>query len=378
MPIAALAGGLVTYVAIGSLMTPAVVAEIKVLNGWKAGLVLSSFPLISWLAIILHEGGHLLGGKLAGMRPLLMFAGPIKLSFDRGVPPLSWNQALSTWGGLAIAIPVRGRANRGMLAMMVSGGPATSLFTASAGWIAAYLVADAARLPIALFAAVSTAIGFATLIPLRAGGFLSDGGQLLQIAKGSQSVEARLNLSIVIGESLSGVRPRDWSVSLVRESITGVSDPILRTSGLSMIAAAADDSNDLESAHAAYEAFAKTLHEGGLRSYPRAFRGDLVLPIAIFIAERFKDVAAAERWIEIGKRNVVEKYLPLYAEAICADARGDAQASHLYAKQAIALLPDTSRNGSVVTHRERLMRLANPVETDSVSTVPGDFPKHAI
>ena len=358
MVTAAFVGGVVSYFAISTLLTASILKEIKSLSGWQEVLVIGSFPLAAWLAILVHEFGHLLGGRLGGMRPGFLLAGPFRISFDGKLPRISFNNMISTWGGLALSIPPTGIASRGMLSLMIAGGPLSSLLSAVLGWGAAANMVDIGRILIGLFAMISTMIAVATMIPLRAGGFDSDGAQLLQILRGSPLAEAKCLISLVIAETFSGIRPREWSVDTIHDSLGRVQDSNLRTSGLSLLAMAADDSDDIEQASDAYDRLAQHLREGGLDAYPKAFRRDLIIPIAIFVAHRMKDGEVAQRWMNLSDGSAMERYLELYAKAAIASANLDWNESQRFANQALSLMSSSGVNGAEVLHKERLMLLA--------------------
>ncbi len=350
-------GGVVSFFAIERLMTPAVMASIKSLNRWELCVFLAMVPVFLWLIIFIHELGHLLAGWVAGMRPVFLFAGPLKLIFVGTRPKCYWNGSFSTWGGLALSLPTEGPLNRKLMAMYIAGGPLASLiFALVAWWLASYL-AGLSYLLVGLFSITSGAIGIATLIPFVNDGFVSDGGQLFQLVRNKSLVEARMQTAFVVGESLSGVRPRDWSMATLKEIVDGISNPMLRVSALALIASSTEDSGNQDEALIAYEALAQQLHEGGLSAYPSAFRGDMVLPIAIFLGERLKDAESAQRWLDLGKKSVMDRYLVPFAEAACASARGDRQATHNSANEALKMIPENFQNGTLVAHRERLTKL---------------------
>lgn len=358
MVLAGIVGGGVSYFAISALLTAAILEEIKALSGWHEVLCIGSFSLAAWLAILVHEFGHLLGGKLGGMRPGFLLAGPLRVTFDGKFPRVSFNKMLSTWGGLALSLPPNGKASPVMLPLMIAGGPFSSLLSALLGWIAAANLMDIGRISIGLFAMISTMIAIATMIPIRAGGYYSDGAQLLQILRSPPFAKAKYLISMVIAESLSGIRPREWSVDAIHDSMGLIRDFNLRTSGFSLIAMAADDSDDREQAGDAYDRLAQHLKEGGLDAYPKAFLRDLIIPIAIFVAYRMKDAQLAQRWMDLSDGSAMESYLDLYAKAAIASANHDRKESQRLAIHALSLMPRNGVDGAEIFYKERLTSLA--------------------
>lgn len=342
------------YFGIGMVMTPKVVGAIRVMDPFVSTLVLLALVPAAWCAILIHEAGHLFGGIMVGMKPAFLMVGPLKLVFSGFKASLALNKTLSTWGGLAVCIPRDGRTKPIEMVLMIGAGPAASLLGGLFALGMAGFLEGPYSLVVGFFAILSLAIGFATLLPIRAGGFDSDGGQLLQLATGSKDSVARLLLGVVLGQDGAGVRPREWSVCQINEAIKEVTDPLIRVAAHSILAAHADDAGDTSELESAYETFAKSLHEGGLVSYPTAFRSDLVLPVAIFIAENYHDPDLAEKWILLGDKPVVAPYLLPCAQALVAKSKGKMEEASSLARKAMAMISSSPINGSAMMYVEKL------------------------
>lgn len=104
----ALLGGLGSYIVFSLLLTPSLIREIKSLHPLQDAAVLLSIPIAIWTAIFIHETGHLCAGMLAGMKPIFLLAGPLKVSFENSKLNIHLNKVFSTWGGLALATPREG------------------------------------------------------------------------------------------------------------------------------------------------------------------------------------------------------------------------------------------------------------------------------
>jgi hypothetical protein len=179
------------------------IGEVFVLDLWT----LASLPLVWLLVVLAHEFGHLLGGRLAGMKPMMLFAGPLHFEFGADRLRLKLNRVKSTWGGLAACAPGPSAGRHGY-ALLVVGGPLASFVLAAVaipagfalgGWWGGWLFATGA---------ISMLICLVTLLPVRAGGFMSDGGQLLGLWRGDRESGARLALSSLMAQSYAGTRPR--------------------------------------------------------------------------------------------------------------------------------------------------------------------------
>lgn len=363
MLIGAVVGGAVSYggfrlMQAGGLPTGSLgLTALHELGG--VALLLASIGLL-WLAILAHEFGHLTAGRLAGLRPALLFAGPLRLDFGGGLPHLSLNRQGSTWGGLAVALPGPQGMQRGASMALVAGGPAAS-------WLLALLAvgvgAVTTGIPAALaslLALLSAGIGIVTLIPLHAGGYASDGGQLLQQWRRAPEAAQRAALTMVMGQSLAGQRPREWDRDLLCQVAAEADLPVLRISAMLLLAQAEDDTQggrtvDAQSpAFQAYAAVAAELHTDRLAQFPKAFRAGLLLPIATFLAQCLHQSASARAWLNAAGEGVVEPIQRLHAQAAVALAEGDHATARQRAEEALALPPRGMDPGGQILARERL------------------------
>src|SRR5205807_2504035 len=90
-----------------------------------------AFPCTLVLAAVAHEGGHLLAGRVVGLRPLLARVGPITFRrFGRGWRA-GWDWKAGWLGGLAVC-DLRG-ASRWRLLLFLAGGPLGGLVRVPCG-----------------------------------------------------------------------------------------------------------------------------------------------------------------------------------------------------------------------------------------------------
>lgn len=166
---------------------PAVRASLKSLSVWD----LLMLPVLVVMVLAVHEAGHLAGGMGRGMRFLLFIAGPFGLVRTQEGIRFRWFFNLGTLGGLAAALPDPGRTLRTQLVPMIAGGPLASLLLALAG-MGLFLLSDGRLAAYGLVTMLlSAAIFLVTAAPFRAGGFMSDGMQLLQLRRDPGMVERR-------------------------------------------------------------------------------------------------------------------------------------------------------------------------------------------
>jgi hypothetical protein len=146
-----------------------------------AGVVLSLV-----LAIAVHEVGHVVGARLAGLRPYLVQIGPVAFTRHGGRWRLGWGRCPRHLGGMVLC-HIWG-AGRAQLAVFLACGPLANLAT---GVVAIGL----AVLPsVALvqswsgqFAVVSFALGAVNLLPLRERPLDTDGLALWRILAGPRA-----------------------------------------------------------------------------------------------------------------------------------------------------------------------------------------------
>ena len=105
---------------------------------------LLALPLSLFLVVLVHELGHLAGGRLRGMRFLLLIVGPLRLRRTVSGLKLDWFLRGDTFGGLAAAMPTKDRIGAREFLPLVIGGPFASLLLALAGFATASLSANSA------------------------------------------------------------------------------------------------------------------------------------------------------------------------------------------------------------------------------------------
>mgnify|MGYP001381381839 CR=1 FL=1 len=177
--------------------------------------------------IVIHELGHLLGGRLVGFRAFLLIVGPLRLERSTTGWRFAMNRSIALAGGLAGTAPTDTHRVRQRTAVVIAGGPIASLVTGvlALAWCGALrpfdfdIATPYARILLAVVLAAygmgALGIGLITLVPGRSAGFRTDGAQLLTFLRGGAEGERAAALGALVGQSLSGVRPRDYSRALL-------------------------------------------------------------------------------------------------------------------------------------------------------------------
>lgn len=200
------------------------------LAGWPIGLLMKAygpFHLSPWIIVALpfvlllglawHEAGHVAAGLICGFRFLLLIVGPLRLERQDGRLKASFNRILVLWGGIAGCVPKSygGDLHRKMI-LFAAGGPLVSLLGAAffiPGFALLRVHAHAGFLLLA-FGLVSAALGIATLLPLPAGGFKTDGMRLAMLLRRRPEGQ-RWTALAAIGGLAHTARPRDWPAELM-------------------------------------------------------------------------------------------------------------------------------------------------------------------
>ena len=285
------------------------------LTGWDS-LV---FPVLFLLVIAIHELGHLLGGLSQGMRFLLLIFGPFQWNATKDGIRFRWVTNLGLMGGVAATLPVRMDNLRQQLLPMIVGGPLASLGLAMLAAVLSFGATGRLAGYAAVVALLSLAIFLVTAIPFRAGGFMSDGMQWLEVRRGGPSVIERADLLSVMATSLGGVRPRDWDASLMaRLEAMNSAEPLRLLACWMMLLQRAMDCGDAsQAAH-----YAKAL-AGRIGDYPDGFRQSLHIELCLEAALR-QDREAAEQHLSNTKGGVTERSRLELARALVCALQGDA------------------------------------------------------
>ncbi|MEY3457444.1 MAG: hypothetical protein RL215_601 [Planctomycetota bacterium] len=318
----------------------------EILTAWDIAVL----PVLILIVLGTHEIGHVLSGLSQGMRFLLLIVGPFGWHASASGIRFEWNTNPALMGGLAAMLPTQeGVSLRRQLLVLIAGGPAASLLLAVVA-IAVASVSDPRFAAYSIFiAATSFGIFLVTLIPVRAGGFMSDGLQFIDVLKGGSASIERSTLMQIFAQSLDGVRPRDWESSVI-ERLAKMDDrePLLRAGGLMYLLARAMDCQDK-----ADIALYRGMLEDRVDAYPSGFKQAVHVELAV-CAWLAGDTDAVERHLKASKGGIVEKTRRLLAEAAFAKLQGRDEDSERDRLRAISLLAKASDAGQSKLTKDQL------------------------
>ncbi len=304
-----------------------------------------------YLALLTHELGHLLAGKLAGMRPFLLITGPLKVFATQKGLQIGLNRNLSLAGGLAACLPQTTDNLKRQLLIMAAGGPLSSLLGGLIGLGLLFTLPSESTWKYAslLFGVTALAIFVVTSIPGKTSGFQTDGGQILSLLRGGNDVEQRALLVILQAESLKGTRPRDWPTDILRRLLEMRTDSMLNAATGLMHYYHALDSGDLARAEESLQTLLKDETQ-----LPEGLKQSTYLEQAFFQALYRGDASSAEKFFCKSAGALVEKSTILRAEAALLFAQGQREQARQKAAEAIRQSNHSFDVGAAVAEREWL------------------------
>lgn len=156
--------------------------------------------IVCWfVAVGVHELGHLLGGFSQGFRFVLFIVGPLKIDRHPATDRIrvGLNTSLELMGGVAACMPVEETHLVAKLRWLVAGGPLASLL------LAGVCVAITAWWPTELWSAwlliiglLSAMTGIGTMVPAQNGNFVTDGKRFLELW--SDTPQARRDAAMLL------------------------------------------------------------------------------------------------------------------------------------------------------------------------------------
>jgi hypothetical protein len=350
-----LAAWLGTLLIDSNLSESRLVQQIAAADGSLTKWDFLALPVLILIVLGTHEIGHLVGGLSQGMRFLLLIVGPFGWHASVSGVRFEWNTNFALMGGIAAALPTKmGEELRRQSLVLIAGGPTASLLLAFIA-VAVASIADPRITAYCIFvAATSFGVFLVTLIPVRSGGFMSDGMQIIDVMKGGSAAVERSALMQIFAQSLEGVRPRDWDSSAISElSKIESKDPLRSTGGaLYLLYRAMDLGNDADIAQ-----YRKIL-EDGVEEYPAGFKQSIYIELAI-CAWLMGDPESIHHYLQSSKGGVVEKSRRLLAHAALAKLEGRSTDYERDFAQAIKALEKASDAGLRKMTEDQLELLAH-------------------
>lgn len=333
--------------------------SLKALSAWD----LAALPVLGLLVIAVHEAGHLAGGLSRGMSVLIYIVGPFGWVRTAEGLRFRWYFNLGTLGGLAAALPAPDRPLKPQLLPLIAGGPlASALLAAVAAWVAFHGEGRLAAYAL-VTSGLSAAIFLVTALPLRAGGFLSDGMQLLLLRKDPVAMERRTVLMALFARSLAGTRPRDLDRDTLDRALALAGQEVLYDVGVWLYAyhRAMDEGRTDEAAQ-----WLERM-EPVFDQYADGFRQGVAVELAAFEALHRGRLERAKEWLRRSRGGIVEASRRAYAEAAVAAAEGRRDVAHTLLDRASRDLGKGMDRGIAVLGADQIEALRRRMDAPAVA-----------
>jgi hypothetical protein len=276
--------------------------------------------LLLYVVLIIHECGHLLGGRLVGSRFMLLIVGPLRILREQRGIRVGLNKNLAAYGGMAASMPQGEQNIQRKMLVMVAGGPVASLlFALLAGGLGLWpgLLPKVVALLFVITALLSALIFVGTSIPTYTGGFFTDGARILMLLKGGPGVERWSANTLLNSLVLAGRLPREWSPVLLQKS-TAIPDGTLDDAvGCSFAYYYNLDTGNIAEARKFLQRQLMALDQ-----MPSIVRPNFLLEAAYFEARYHANAETARRWLEQARGGIVERATRLRVEAAVLLAEG--------------------------------------------------------
>lgn len=292
--------------------------------GFKAALpafnLFDAFAMLLLVLLVLaiHELGHLIGGFTRGMKFLLFVVGPFQWIKTADGIRFSLVFNLGSFGGLAAALPNPDQEMAPQLKRLVIGGPLSSLSLFVVSVLIGLALSGKPAFYFYFIGGFSFLIFLVTALPFRAGGFMSDGMQLLELMRGGVGVEERQTIVNLMMQSMAGVRPRDLDQNVIDRMLCFESlDPMRQV----IARYYAYISNSDRGEHKRAGVYIEWL-EQHIEQYPQGFRQSLTLEICLDCLRQGK-LEDARNWMKKSAGGIVDESRRALVEAELALAEND-------------------------------------------------------
>lgn len=310
------------------------------------------------ILVLVHELGHLLGGRLVGFRFALLILGPLVLRRTATGLRLGTHRSPALWGGLALSVPTSFERLRQRTLWMVAGGPLASL-TLGALLLGLGTLLSPDLAPTAfILGSASLALGAITLVPASTGGFFTDGARIRQLSRDDDAARRQLAMLTLTSLSMSGVRPRDWPEPVLAGLEVEEAGPF-QLSRRTLAHAAALDRGDLVAARHYLVGVVEALGEA-----PPALQPSIAGEALWYEAVLRRDPVAAAPWFALTQLpGITEPWMRPRAALALAIAHGDTTTAAGERELALATLSDSMDPGGALAIADQIRLTASPPQS---------------
>jgi hypothetical protein len=334
-------------------------------------LAILPIAVLSFLVVIaVHELGHVAAGTLVRFQFRLLTVGPFMWEKEGGGLHFKWNKNVNAFGGLALCLPMDTQNLERRFVWFAAGGPIGSLVLTVVSYVGLNWLVPAspsfANYSLEFFwlmtFTLSTVTLIVTLVPMRSGGFYSDGARIMNLLRGGHKAKIDAVTLNTIAQLYGGLRPRLLHPAPLLEAIdlpvASPFKPYLHAYLYSHYL----DAGAVEQAGRHLEEYTT-----GSSEIPAGYRAIVYLENAWFEAAHCSDAGKARTWFEKAVINAfVPKSLLYRAEAALAFAEGNHTLAAEKATTALRELPKAIDKGSAIAEKEWLQALLHASRSSGI------------
>jgi hypothetical protein len=322
--------------------------------------------IIAYFVVIgIHELGHVLAGWSQKFVFRFITVGPFMLEREAGQLKFKWNKQVNLLGGLALSLPNDQYNLVKRYSIFIAGGPIASIIygllmlagttqLSTDNELLHWYLLDSFFIINCL---LSLCIGIATLIPLKEGGFSSDGGKLLNFAKGGLSANVEATFIRYLAMATSGIRPSMMDPKPAEELLKALPDSDMKAYFHSILYNHYQDIKELDKAAYHLDEYLKEAD-----NIPKGYVTSLYLEKAWFEARYNKNLEKALEYFHKEKFGVmIPKVQILRTEAAIALEKKDIILASEKIKQALIELPKLMDKGAIISEKECLEEMLSEI-----------------
>jgi hypothetical protein len=362
--------GLITFAALGGVIgffigkMGAVGSESTVPLGLKLATFILIIPAF-FIVVAWHEGGHAIAGVKMGFDFKMYVVGPFLWEKESTGWRFKWNKNVNTAGGLVLCLPTDSVNLNNRFTVFAAGGPVASLLLVALAYPIYALFfkenptnnwgIEVVGSFFLFLAMLSLFIFLITAIPLRMGGFYTDGARVLRLQKGGDTARFESLILKLTADTTSGIRPKMYNINELEEAQT-IAKRLNEPFGVyihGIFHQAAFDNGDIEKAE---KHLLDYISEA--ENIPDGIRNMVWLDAAFFYAYGKNNLAEAEKyWQQFKPAAMISKAQIFATEAALSVLKKDKETALLKLDAAEKELPNMIDQGVAKALKDKLMIL---------------------
>lgn len=314
------------------------------------------FFVAFYIAVLVHETGHLIAGLIAGFQPRGFMVGAFLFHKEAGAWRLRCRPRYVLAGGLTAGVPLSDENLLRRYLLFVAGGPAASLALAA---VMMFVPGSGAR----ILLWIDLILLISVCIPYTAGCFPSDAKLMALLARGGPVGERAGAVLFLLALDAQGKEPGQWPPEYLAKLEIITKDNSRMPPALTFLLAEAGEQENMERTAEILER-ALAIYD---KMPPASQQGFLTAASCNHGFAR-GDAARAEQWIEQARKvkgAVAQRDWDSKARAAISYARGElVQAAEMLSRYT-ALLDRQPVSGMVTAERKRMAEVRNRLAAEA-------------